>query len=86
MLKNLKLRAITQADCQIISEAFQVQGWKDKTIAQYERYLAVQENGERDIIIAEFNQAFAGYLTILWKPHYPPFLEKGIPEIVDFMS
>ncbi|MCB0854975.1 MAG: GNAT family N-acetyltransferase, partial [Bacteroidetes bacterium] len=38
----------------------------------------------RDIIIAELNGEFAGYLTIKWESDYIPFREKAIPEIVDF--
>ncbi len=78
----LKLRAIQKADCQQIHEAFKEQGWI-KPIAQYQKYLQYQESGERDVIIAEWDGAIAGYLTINWKSEYPPFQKKGIPEIVD---
>lgn len=27
---------------------------------------------------------FAGYVTICWRSHYPPFREQNIPEIMDF--
>ena len=83
MKGNLKLREIRQTDCQKISESFQKQGW-DKPISQYEQYLEFQEKGERDVIIAELNQEFAGYLTIKWKSDYKPFRIKRIPEIADF--
>ena len=81
--QNLVLRKIRQEDCQLISNAFQEQGWI-KPVEQYEKYLSFQEAGLRDIIIAEINGNFAGYLTILWKSDYQIFKEKGIPEIVDF--
>lgn len=83
MNRNLKLRKIQQSDCQNISESFREQGW-NKPVAQYKKYVAYQENGARDIIIAELNREFAGYLTINWKSDYKPFQIKGIPEIVDF--
>lgn len=83
MKGNLKIREIRKADCQIISESFKKQGW-DKPASQYEQYLKFQETGERDIIIAELNQEFAGYLTLKWKSDYKPFQMKRIPEIVDF--
>ncbi|MEL6628137.1 MAG: N-acetyltransferase [Bacteroidota bacterium] len=79
----LKLRPIRKEDCQKIHEAFREQGW-DKPTSQYEYYFQLQETGERDIILAERNQTFAGYLTIQWQSGYPPFQAKGIPEIVDF--
>jgi ribosomal protein S18 acetylase RimI-like enzyme len=83
MKNNLILSKIKAIDCPIISEAFEKQGW-DKPISQYEKYVEYQEKSERDVIIAEFNEAFAGYLTIKWQSDYPPFQEKKIPEIVDF--
>ncbi|MEZ4847287.1 MAG: GNAT family N-acetyltransferase [Bacteroidia bacterium] len=46
--------------------------------------LNFSEEGSRDIIIAELNGEFAGYLTIKWESNYIPFKEKAIPEIVDF--
>ena len=79
----LLLRKIKKSDPPKISQAFLSQGW-NKPTSQYEQYFQYQENGERDIIIAELDGAFAGYLTIKWKSDYPPFQEKGIPEIVDF--
>lgn len=83
MKGNLELREIRKTDCKIISESFQKQGW-DKPISQYEKYLQLQEKGEKDIIIAALNQEFAGYLTINWKSDHKPFQMEGIPEIVDF--
>ncbi|MCB0279984.1 MAG: GNAT family N-acetyltransferase [Calditrichaeota bacterium] len=83
MKPNLVLRKIEYADCRKISEAFKDQGW-NKPVAQYEEYVQFQERGERDIIIAELNGAFAGYLTIKWESDYQPFAIRGIPEIVDF--
>ena len=80
---NLQLREIQESDCQKISESFREQGC-NKPVAQYKKYLAYQESGKRDIIIAELNQEFAGYLTINWTSDYKPFQIKGIPEIVDF--
>ena len=84
MKNKLILRKIKKSDCEAISKAFQEQGWDDKTTNQYWQYLAFQESGERDIIIAEFDEIFAGYLTIKWTSDYKPFQEKGIPEVVDF--
>lgn len=69
-------------DCTIISEAFTAQGWQ-KPVEQYELYVALQESRERDIIVAEMNGNFVGYLTIKWVSDYPPFKAQHIPEIVD---
>lgn len=83
MKGNLELREIRITDCKKISEAFKKQGW-NKPTSQYEQYIKFQEKGERDIIIAELNQEFAGYLTIKWKSDYKPFQIQRIPEIADF--
>lgn len=83
MSEDLILREIRITDAPKISEAFGRQGW-NKPETQFQRYLHYQEIGERDIIIAEFQGEFAGYLTIKWKSDYQPFREKDIPEIVDF--
>ena len=83
MKGKIKLRAIRKSDCQKISESFELQGW-NKPATQYEKYLEYQINRERDVIIAELDREFAGYLTIKWSSDYKPFQEASIPEIVDF--
>ncbi len=83
MTEKLILRKIRESDCSQISKAFLQQG-HEKSTAQYLQYLAYQESGERDVIIAELGGEFAGYLTIKWESDYLPFREQGIPEIVDF--
>lgn len=80
----LKIRRQNPHDAEQIAAAFVEQGWKDKTARQYEQYYKWQEAGVRDVLIAEFKGAFAGYLTIVWSSTYAYFKEKGIPEIVDF--
>ena len=83
MKGNIVLRELRKTDCKKISESFYNQGWK-KPISLYEQYLDFQKSGKRDIIIAESNQGFAGYLTIKWESDYKPFRMKRIPEIADF--
>ncbi len=63
--ENLTLRAIRKEDCQKISESFRLQGW-NKPVTQYEEYFKCQASGSRDVIVAEMNGEFAGYLTIKW--------------------
>lgn len=66
-----------------IAQAFQDLGW-NKPASQYERYLAQQELGVRNVYVAFVEGEFAGYLTICWESSYRPFHVKSIPEIVDF--
>ena len=83
MKNELILRELRKLDCEQIHQAFKEQHW-NKPIAQYLKYLEYQESGLRDIIIAEFNGAFVGYLTIKWLSDYVFFRNDNIPEIVDF--
>ena len=83
MEKQLKIRSLTDSDCEQIYSAFREQGW-EKPISLYQSYLDFQTSGKRDILVAELEGDFAGYLTILWESEYGPFKEKGIPEINDF--
>lgn len=82
-MSPLTLRPLTSSDPPTLSAAFAAQGW-DKPTAQYEAYWHAQQAGMRDVLIAEWAGAFAGYVTIVWTSDYPPFREANIPEIVDF--
>ena len=83
MDEKISIRNLKEKDCQIISDAFQEQGW-NKPLEQYLRYFGQQKAGTRQILIAFYGEEFAGYLTIVPKSSYPPFAEKSIPQIVDF--
>ena len=77
------IRLLESKDIQEIAKAFQELGW-NKPVSQYERYLAQQELGVRDVYVALVDGEFAGYLTICWESSYQPFFVKSIPEIADF--
>ncbi len=83
MQNSIKLRSLTASDCSIVSDHFAAQGWK-KPLEQYQRYWQESLGGKRDVILAELNGLFAGYVTVVWQSDYPPFRQAGIPEIVDF--
>lgn len=85
----LTIRLLQTSDIIPIAAAFAELGW-DKPASQYEKYLSEQESGQRVVLVAWVGVRnlpildFAGYLTICWQSHHPPFREQGIPEIVDF--
>ena len=81
-MESLTLRPLRRGDVQTIVSAFAAIGW-NKPASQYERYLEEQTRGERAVIVAFWREEFTGYLTICWQSSYPPFLDEGIPEIVD---
>lgn len=68
---------------ELIAAAFAALGW-NKPISQYQRYVLEQEQNQRTVFIAFLEDLFAGYLTIVWQPDYPPFRAEKIPEIQDF--
>lgn len=84
MSNKVIIRKMKYEDAQVISDAFAEQEWHDKPIDLYQKYFKLQESGERDILIAEVDGIFAGYLTISWESSFVEFRNRGIPEIVDF--
>ena len=81
---STKIRQMNANDPEIINNAFALQGWKDKSIELFDKYLAEQDINKRITLIAEIDRNFAGYINVKWKSKYPFFLEKNIPEITDF--
>ena len=81
-MNKIKIRTMLKADCEIIANAFQAQGW-NKSTKLYLQYFAEQQSGERDIFIAEYDGEFAAYVTIKWETNYSYFRENNIPEIKD---
>jgi len=79
----VEIRPLRYDDIIPIAKAFADLGW-NKPASQYEGYLSEQDSGQRLVLVANINENFAGYLTIVWESSYPPFRESGIPEIVDF--
>ena len=82
MNQLILIRQLTDEDLPVIVNAFRLQGW-DKSLDQFRNYLREQSAGKREILVAEFRNEFAGYLTIVLQSKYPPFEEKSTPEIVD---
>ncbi|HET7270035.1 MAG TPA: GNAT family N-acetyltransferase [Rubrobacter sp.] len=82
-MKHLAIRLLEKGDVAKISAAFRRLGW-DKPRSQYEIYLAEQQEGIRNVFIAFVGRDFAGYVTVNWRPGYPPFQTDGVPEIQDF--
>ncbi|MBE2236850.1 MAG: GNAT family N-acetyltransferase [Caldilineaceae bacterium] len=82
MNQPVTLRSLRATDAPIIARAFAEQGW-NKLATQYMAYLSQQATGERDVLVAELEEEFAGYVTIVWASDYLPFRAAGIPEIVD---
>lgn len=81
-MSPLTIRPLAAEDPGRIASAFAAIGWR-KPREQYEHYLAEQAADERRVFVALDGGDFAGYVTLVWRPHYPPFRADGIPEIQD---
>lgn len=79
----LHIRKLRIDDAELISEAFSKQGW-NKPKEQFVHYFNEQESGLRYVMLAELNNEFAGYITIVWKSDYIFFQHRNVPEIMDF--
>jgi GNAT superfamily N-acetyltransferase len=74
---------MVKADIVAFPAAFSAENWS-KPEKQFELYFVEQQNGTRQVFVAEFNGEVAGYATLL--PQAPDGAFKGmnIPEILDF--
>lgn len=81
-MDDVSIRLLAAGDIPAITAAFSALGWH-KPAVQYERYLAEQRRGKREILVSWQGTAFAGYVTVVWQSGYAPFRDAGIPEIVD---
>lgn len=80
-MDGFAIRVLRDGDPEVFSAAFTAIGW-NKPVRQYEKYLADQLAGTRDVLVATVEDEFAGYVTVRWESPYEPF--NGIPEIQDF--
>jgi len=81
---SIAIRLFKTEDIKIITSSFAEIDWDNRT-SILERYLAEQDTGDRTVLVAYSDSNFAGYVTIMWKSNYPPFAEKGVPEINDLI-
>ncbi|HWB77148.1 MAG TPA: hypothetical protein VG755_19410 [Nannocystaceae bacterium] len=80
MIAGLVIRMLAVGDAEPLAAAFVAAGW-EASPARYSAYLAEQDRGDRDVLVAEVHGELAGYLTIKWRSAYAPFVEASVPEI-----
>ena len=78
----MKIRGMTDHDCALAVAAFAAQNW-NKPIELFDKYIAEMAASERYNFVAEVEDEFAGYVTVVWNSPYRPFADRSIPEIVD---
>ena len=83
MSTALHIGIATDRDFDDLSVAFESTDMA-KTVEVYLRYRSEHASGKRTILVARFDGRIVGYVTINWRPTYPPFADRGIPEVQDF--
>ena len=79
---KVTIRPLESQDIKELTSLFADIGW-ERRISLFQQYLEEQDREERVVLVAYSGESFAGYVTIVWKSDYPPFAEKGIPEVKD---
>jgi GNAT superfamily N-acetyltransferase len=79
MVDGLQIRPLQDDDPPVIAAAFEKLGWP-KPESQYRGYLAEQDAGTRNVLVATVDGEYAGYVTVCWKSPY----FGTVPEIQDF--
>ncbi|HEX8905130.1 MAG TPA: GNAT family N-acetyltransferase [Longimicrobiaceae bacterium] len=75
-----EIRRLAARDVDALAAAFA--SWP-KPRHLFERYLAEQDAGDREVLVAWCENRVCGYANVVWRPDYPPFRADGIPEIQD---
>ena len=79
---TIKIRGMIREDARILYETYLSYGWHP-ALKTYEDYFQEQENGQRIVLIAEYEGTVAGICTLVLKPKEGPWTGNGWPEIVD---
>ena len=80
---NIVVRLLKLRDISITVSSLPDEDHRARRQQIYNRYLEEQTRGEREVLVAFMGEDYAGRVTIMWHPEYPPFAENNIPEISD---
>jgi len=79
------IRDLTEADLPGLTATKGGPAWRGGDHPIWRQYLEERRAGVRDLLVACEAGAAIGYVTLLWRSHYPPFAEARIPEISDMV-
>ena len=79
---NKTIGQLTKERIDWLAEPFNRLAWS-KPDGYFQKCFDAQERGEMIVLVARTGERLHGYLKVVWKPDYPPFRDKGIPEIQD---
>ncbi len=82
------IRDFTEADLPALTAAAAAggNGWRGGDHSIWRQYLDEQRAGVRDPLVCVEAGEVVGYVTLLWRSHYPPFAAAKIPEISDLVT
>lgn len=80
---KITIRSMKEKDADIIFSEETAQGWHPD-IELFKYYYKEQNNESRYVFVGEYEGNVAGYTTLLPDAKDGPFMNKGIPEVVDF--
>lgn len=80
---HICIRKMKETDIDDFTQAFINQGWENRKEV-LASYYTEQNDLKRIVLVADFDNAIAGYLTLIPSAEAGPFYEKNIPEIKDF--
>ncbi|VEH35204.1 hypothetical protein [Legionella sainthelensi] len=69
------IKSLELIDIPLLVDAFQKANWQ-KTASLFETYYQEQQQFERVIWLAYFEDQIAGYVTLKWKSQYEPFVRQ----------
>lgn len=79
---DIKIELFTKSNIPEIVSSFNAHHWL-KPATTFETYWKEQQNNERLMWLAYYQNEFAGYITLKFQSYYKPFLDENIPEIMD---
>lgn len=80
---KIVIRTMKEEDADIIFLEEIAQGWH-ANVELFKKYYREQNRHNRHVFIGEYEGNVAGYTTLLPSAENGPFMNQGIPEVVDF--
>ena len=81
----VEIRELVEADLPLLAATKGGPAWHGAWDQWRTTYLVEHLNGSRLCLVAMEDGKAVGYGSLIWRPHYPPFAEAGVPEISDMV-
>jgi len=81
----VEIRDLVEADLPLLAATDGGPAWHGAWDQWRTTYLVEHLGGQRVCLVAIQDGHAVGYGSLIWRPHYPPFAEAGVPEIGDMV-